>query len=107
MEPTKKFLRTAIAYAISQDEEIVIKDFALKYSFRLLDTLKRVEDIVSFVQSNPRVAKFLFVLDYNKLGLSARKLAIFRILLRKNGVRLTSVTEFLIKKAQEHRKRCF
>ena len=107
MEASKKFMRTAITYVCSQEEELAIKDFALKYIFRLLNTFESMEEIISFIQDNPWKAKFLLVLDYSKLGMSARKLAIFRILLQKNGVKLISVTEFLIKKAKEHRKRCF
>ena len=107
MEASKKFMRTAIAYVCSQEEELAIKDFSLKYSFRLLNTFESIEDIISFIKSNPWKTKFLFVLSLTKLRMSASKLAVFKILLRKNGIKLISVTEFLIHKAEKHRKRCF
>ena len=120
MKESKKFLRTAIGYIRVFNKEIIniysvedqreaIEKFAEENEYRILETFVEesksgksldrpaFQRILEYVKSNPWKVKFLIVTDIERLSTSTLGLEKIRSFLKKNGIKIISIVQSMLK----------
>lgn len=121
------FLRTAIVYVrffkkeslniySLEDQEQAIRDYASEYGYRILEVFREDNQpsksfdrpafraMVNYVKENPWKVKFLIVTDRTRLSTQTTGMHELRQFLRKNGIKLISIVESMLKYASKPTK---
>lgn len=127
MRNSKIFLNTAIIYLrdyqkekvniykINQQEE-AIKSFAQEYGYRIVEVFREdnvsaktfdrpvFQEMITYIRSNKGKIKFLIVTNEDRLSINPSGLERFRQFLRRNGIKIISITRLMLKYTEEQAK---